>query len=81
MLSRTWARASSCAWTSRIFPSIHFERVRGLLISLGYGFPVAATLAALMTEALRQPVLVGDTVFFPPAGPRACPKVRPPAPD
>ena len=62
------------------FPSIHFERVRGLLISLGYGFPVAATLAALMTEAPRQPVLVGDAVFFPPAGPRACPQGAPTSP-
>ena len=33
--------------------------MRGLLIALGYGYPVAATLAALMTEAVREPVQVG----------------------
>ena len=42
------------------FPSIHFGRVRGLLIALGYGYPVATVLAALMTEAPRQPVMVGE---------------------
>ena len=35
------------------FPTIHFGRVRGLLIALGYGYPVAAVLAVLMTEAPR----------------------------
>ncbi len=62
------------------FPSIHFGRVRGLLISLGYGYPVATTLAALMTEAPWQPVMVGDARFFPPTGPRACPQGAPTSP-
>jgi RNA-directed DNA polymerase len=62
------------------FGSIHFGRVRGLLIAFGYGFPVATVLATLMTEAPRQPVMVGETRFFPPAGPRACPQGAPTSP-
>ena len=62
------------------FGSIHFGRVRGLLIALGYGYPVATTLAALMTEAERQPVVVGETRFFPPVGPRVCPQGAPTSP-
>lgn len=52
------------------FPSLHFGRIRGLLIALGYSYPVSATLALLMTEAERQPVAVGDDVFYPPVGQR-----------
>ena len=52
------------------FPSIHVGRVRGLLIALGYSYPVAATLATLMTESERQPVRIGDTVFQTPVGSR-----------
>jgi RNA-directed DNA polymerase len=52
------------------FPSLHVGRVRGLLIALGYSYPVGATLAALMTEAVRQPVQVGDELFFVPIGSR-----------
>jgi len=52
------------------FPSLHVGRVRGLLIALGYSYPVAATLATLMTEAVRQPVQVGEEVFFVPVGSR-----------
>lgn len=52
------------------FPSIHVGRVRGLLIALGYSYPVAATLATLMTESLRQPVQVGEEVYFAPVGSR-----------
>lgn len=62
------------------FPSIHFGRVRGLLIAFGYGYQVATTLAALMTEAPRQPVMVGDTRFFAPVGSRACPQGAPTSP-
>jgi RNA-directed DNA polymerase len=62
------------------FGSIHFGRVRGLLIALGYGYPVATVLAALMTDAPRQPVVVGETRFFPPAGPHACPQGAPTSP-
>src|SRR5262249_16598795 len=53
------------------FGAIHFGRVRGLLVALGYGYPVATVLAALVTDAPRQPVLVAGTRYFPPAGPRA----------
>jgi hypothetical protein len=52
------------------FPSISFGRVRGLLVALGYGYGVAAALAALMTEAERQPVEVDGTVCFVPVGTR-----------
>jgi hypothetical protein len=62
------------------FGSIHFGRVRGMLIALGYGYPVASALAALMTEAVRQPVVVGEIRFFPPVGPRACPQGAPTSP-
>ncbi len=62
------------------FPTIHFGRVRGLFISLGYGYQVAATLAALMTEAPRQPVEVGGQVFHVPVGPRVCVQGAPTSP-
>jgi hypothetical protein len=62
------------------FPSIHFGRVRGMLIGFGYGYPVASVLATLMTEAPRQPVVVNGTTFFPPVGPRACPQGAPTSP-
>jgi hypothetical protein len=52
------------------FPSLHVGRVRGLLIALGYSYPVAVTLAALMTEAVRQPVQAGADTFFVPVGSR-----------
>lgn len=52
------------------FPSLHVGRVRGLLLALGYGYPVAAALAALMTEAERQPVRVGAELFHVPVGSR-----------
>jgi len=62
------------------FGTIHFGRVRGLLIAVGYGYSVASVLAALMTEAVRQPVIVGETRFFPPIGPRVCPQGAPTSP-
>lgn len=52
------------------FPSIHFGRVRGLLVALGYPYPVAAGLAALMTESERQPVCVAGETFHVPVGSR-----------
>lgn len=52
------------------FPSLHVGRVRGLLVALGYSYPVAATLATLMTESVRQPVQVGEERFFVPVGTR-----------
>jgi hypothetical protein len=62
------------------FASIHFGRVRGLLLALGYGYSVASVLAALMTEAPRQPVMVGERRYFPPVGARACPQGAPTSP-
>ncbi len=51
------------------FPSIHFWRVRGLLIALGYSYPVATALAVLMTEAPRQPFELNGALFHVPTGP------------
>jgi hypothetical protein len=62
------------------FPSVTYARVRGLLIALGYGYEVAATLAVLMTEAERQPVEVGGRRFHVPVGPRVCVQGAPTSP-
>ena len=62
------------------FPSVTFARVRGLLIAYGYGFPVATTLAVLMTEAERQPVAVDGKVYHVPVGLRHCAQGAPTSP-
>jgi RNA-directed DNA polymerase len=62
------------------FPTIHFGRVRGLLISMGYSYPVATTLAVLMTEAPRQRVEIAGDVFHAPIGPRVCVQGAPTSP-
>ncbi len=62
------------------FPSVTMARVRGMLIAYGYGFPVATTLAVLMTEAERQPVEVDGVVFHVPVGPRHCVQGAPTSP-
>jgi hypothetical protein len=62
------------------FPSIHFGRVRGMLVAMGYGYQVASVLATLMTEAPRQPVTVDGVRMFPPVGPRTCPQGAPTSP-
>lgn len=62
------------------FPSVHFGRVRGMFISYGYSFPVASTLAALMTEADRQPVEVDNTIYHVPVGSRHCVQGAPTSP-
>lgn len=62
------------------FPSVTFARVRGLLIAYGYSFPVATTLAVVMTEAERQPVEVDGTVFHVPVGERHCVQGAPTSP-
>ncbi|HYO52605.1 hypothetical protein [Archangium sp.] len=54
--------------------------MRGLLIALGYGYTVAATLAVLMTEAERQPVEVNGVRLYVPVGPRACVQGAPTSP-
>jgi RNA-directed DNA polymerase len=62
------------------FPTIHFGRVRGLLIALGYSYPVAAALAVLMTEAPRQPVVAEGKLYHVPTGPRVCVQGAPTSP-
>ncbi|MBS0250656.1 MAG: RNA-directed DNA polymerase [Proteobacteria bacterium] len=62
------------------FPSIHYGRVRGLLIALGYSYPVAAALAVLMTESPRQPVVAEGKTYQVPIGPRVCIQGAPTSP-
>jgi RNA-directed DNA polymerase len=62
------------------FPSVTMARVRGLLIAYGYSFPVATTLAVLMTESERQPVAVDGTVYHVPVGLRHCVQGAPTSP-
>lgn len=62
------------------FPSVTFERVRGLLIGFGYGFPVATTLAVLMTESERQPVTIDGVTYHVPVGRRHCVQGAPTSP-
>jgi hypothetical protein len=62
------------------FPTIHFGRVRGLLIALGYSYPVAAALAVLMTESPRQPVAAEGRLYHVPTGPRVCVQGAPTSP-
>lgn len=62
------------------FHSVTFARVRGLLVALGYGYPVATALAVLMTEAPRQPVEADGTVYHVPVGPRRCVQGAPTSP-
>ncbi len=62
------------------FPSIHVGRVCGLLIGCGYSYPVAQTLAVLMTEPPRQPVEVDGTLYHVPVGPRVCVQGAPTSP-
>ena len=62
------------------FPTITFARVRGYLVACGYGYPVATTLAVVMTEAQRQPVAVEGEIFHVPVGPRHCVQGAPTSP-
>ena len=62
------------------FPTIHYGRVCGLLIALGYSYPVAASLAVLMTEAPRQPVAAEGKLYHVPTGPRVCVQGAPTSP-
>jgi RNA-directed DNA polymerase len=62
------------------FPTVTFARVRGWLISLGYGYPVATTLAVLMTECERQRVKLGGQLFHVPVGQRHCVQGAPTSP-
>lgn len=63
------------------FPTVTFARVRGFLVSLGYGYPVATALACLMTEAERQPVELDDgSLVHVPVGQRHCVQGAPTSP-
>ena len=62
------------------FPTIHVGRVRGLLIGYGYSYPVAQTLAVMMTEPPRQPVEVDGQLYHVPVGPRVCVQGAPTSP-
>ena len=62
------------------FPSVTAARVRGLLIAYGYSFPVATTLAVLMTESERQPVELDGDLFHVPVGLRHCVQGAPTSP-
>lgn len=62
------------------FPTVTFARVRGLLIAYGYSFPLASALAALMTEAARQPVEIDGKIYHVPVGPRHCAQGAPTSP-
>jgi RNA-directed DNA polymerase len=62
------------------FPSVTFRRVRGWLIALGYSYPLATTLAVLMTECERQRVRLRDQLYFVPVGPRHCVQGAPTSP-
>ena len=62
------------------FPSVHFGRVRGYLVACGYAYPVATTLAVLMTEAERQPVEVEGAVYHVPVTGRYCVQGAPTSP-
>jgi len=62
------------------FPSVTFARVRGMLIALGYSYPVAATLAAFMTESARQPVDVDGQLYHVPVSERHCVQGAPTSP-
>ncbi len=62
------------------FPSVTFARVRGLFIALGYGYPEAAILAVLMTEAQRQPVEIDGQRYHVPVGHRYCVQGAPTSP-
>lgn len=62
------------------FPSVTFARVRGLLIAAGYGYPVATSLAVIMTEAERQPVVIEGETYHVPVGQRHCVQGAPTSP-
>ncbi len=62
------------------FPSVHVGRVCGFLVSVGYGYVVAQTLALLMTEAQRQRVDIDGQVYFVPVSARHCAQGAPTSP-
>ncbi len=62
------------------FGSVNYFRVRGYLVSLGYGHVVASSLALLMTACERQPVEVSGEVVHVPVAMRYCVQGAPTSP-
>lgn len=62
------------------FGTVTFPRVRGFFIGLGYGYPVATSLAVLTTACERQPVKVEDVLYQVPVGERHCIQGAPTSP-
>ena len=62
------------------FGTVTFARVRGLLIAVGYSYPVATTLALLMTESERQPVIIDGETYYTPVSERYCVQGAPTSP-
>lgn len=62
------------------FPSVTYPRVRGVFISLGYGYAVAATLALLCTEHDRVAYERDDGRYYISVTPRALPQGAPTSP-
>lgn len=62
------------------FPSVTFPRVRGFFLALGYSYPVATTLAMLVTECERQPVCHNGERYLVPVGERHCVQGAPTSP-
>ncbi|MEZ4360596.1 MAG: reverse transcriptase family protein [Kofleriaceae bacterium] len=52
------------------FPTVHYRRVVGLFVALGYGVPVASALASLTTY---RPMLADGTVVWPGVLPQGAP--------
>jgi retron-type reverse transcriptase len=62
------------------FPSVTYPRVRGIFISLGYSYPVAAALALLCTEHDRVAYDRDDARYYISVTPRALPQGAPTSP-
>lgn len=62
------------------FGSVTFPRVRGFFIALGYGYPVATSLAVLTTACERQPVKFEEAIYQVPVGERYCVQGAPTSP-
>ena len=62
------------------FPSIHYRRVKGVFVHLGYSEQLATILALLITEADTDQVEYDDTVFYVQTGERYLPQGAPTSP-
>lgn len=62
------------------FPSIHFKRVKGVFVKLGYNERIATLLALLCTEAQTSEVVVDGKTYFVQKGARVLPQGAPGSP-